>query len=154
LQVSVRKRATNYRAPLRKMTCQDKASFASSPPCKTWDRNIRQMCIWIITKLKKMVQNSTLYSSETSPTQPIPDGHWASFKHQKLLTQNLVLVKPCLVHATSAEKSKTSCKPPKNGEIALLFTTNSLMCSKYVSQKRNEAIDNNQWYNMLLNFIL
>jgi len=45
-------------------------------------------------------------------------------------------------------------QPPKNGEIALLLTTNSLMCSKYVSQKRNEAIDNCQWYNMLLNFIL
>jgi len=43
--------------------------------------------------------------------------------------------------------------PPKNGEIALLLTTNSLMCSKKVSQKRNEAIDNCQWYNMLDNFI-
>ena len=28
------------------------------------------------------------------------------------------------------------------------------MCSKYVSQKRNEAIDNGQRYNMLLKFIL
>jgi len=42
----------------------------------------------------------------------------------------------------------------ENGKIALLLTTNSLMCSKYVSQKRKEAIDNCQWYNMLLNFIL
>jgi len=32
--------------------------------------------------------------------------------------------------------------PPKNGIIALLLTTNGLMCSKYVSQKRNEAMDN------------
>jgi len=29
-----------------------------------------------------------------------------------------------------------------------------LMCSKSVSQKWNEAIDNIQWYNMLLNFTL
>jgi len=33
LQISVRKRATNYRAFLRKMTCKDKASYASSPSC-------------------------------------------------------------------------------------------------------------------------
>jgi len=44
--------------------------------------------------------------------------------------------------------------PPKNGLIALLLTTNGLMCSKYVSQKRNKAIDNCQSYKMLLNFIL
>jgi len=30
LQVIVRKRAANYRALLRKMTCKDKASYASS----------------------------------------------------------------------------------------------------------------------------
>ena len=29
-----------------------------------------------------------------------------------------------------------------------------LMCSKHVSQKRNEAIDNYQWYEMLLNLWL
>jgi len=29
-----------------------------------------------------------------------------------------------------------------------------LMCSEYVSQKRNEAIDNSQWYNMSLDSIL
>jgi len=44
--------------------------------------------------------------------------------------------------------------PPKNGEIALLLTTNSLMCSKYVSQKQNEAIDNFQWYNMTQSYIV
>ena len=31
-----RKRATNYRALLRKMTCKDKASYESSPPCISW----------------------------------------------------------------------------------------------------------------------
>jgi len=43
--------------------------------------------------------------------------------------------------------------PPKNGKIALLLTTNGLMCSKHVSQTQNEAIDNCQRYKMLLNFI-
>ena len=33
LQVNFRKRATNYRALLRKMTYKDKASYGSSPPC-------------------------------------------------------------------------------------------------------------------------
>jgi len=35
LQVIFRKRATNYRALLRKMTYKDKASYGSSPPCGT-----------------------------------------------------------------------------------------------------------------------
>jgi len=34
-----------------------------------------------------------------------------------------------------------NCDPPKNGQIALLLPTHSLMCNKIVSQKRNEAID-------------
>jgi len=33
LQVIFCKRANNYRALLRKMTCKDKASYGSSPPC-------------------------------------------------------------------------------------------------------------------------
>jgi len=33
LQVIFCKRATNYRALLRKITCEDKASYESSPPC-------------------------------------------------------------------------------------------------------------------------
>jgi len=33
LQVIFRKRVTNYRALLRKMTCKDKASYGSSTPC-------------------------------------------------------------------------------------------------------------------------
>ena len=35
LQVSFRKRATNNRALLRKITYKDTASYASSPPCNT-----------------------------------------------------------------------------------------------------------------------
>jgi len=52
-------------------------------------------------------------------------------------------------------RDQTFCDtPPKNGLIALSLTTDGLMCSKYVSQKRNEAIKNCQSYKMLLNFIL
>jgi len=35
-----------------------------------------------------------------------------------------------------------------------LLTTNGLMCSKHVSQKWNEVIDNCRWYKMLLNLTL
>jgi len=35
LQVSFRKRATNYRALLQKMTSKDKVSYGSWPPCST-----------------------------------------------------------------------------------------------------------------------
>jgi len=44
--------------------------------------------------------------------------------------------------------------PLNNGEIALWLPMNSLMYSKHVSQKRNQSMDKNQWYNILLNFIL
>jgi len=39
LQVIFHKRATNYRDFWRKMTCKDKASYGSSPPCTytSWD---------------------------------------------------------------------------------------------------------------------
>jgi len=67
----------------------------------------------------------------------------SQMSHSKLLSE-LIFENNYLVLTT----------PPKNGEIALFLTTNSLMCSKYISQKRNAAIDNGQWYNMLLNFIL
>ena len=35
LQVIFRKRATDYRALLWKMACKDKASYGSTPPCRT-----------------------------------------------------------------------------------------------------------------------
>jgi len=38
LQVIYRKRATNYRALLRKMTCEDKASYDFTPLCMTHSR--------------------------------------------------------------------------------------------------------------------
>ena len=36
VQVIFRKRTTNCRALLRKMTCKDKASYGPSPPCMGW----------------------------------------------------------------------------------------------------------------------
>ena len=44
--------------------------------------------------------------------------------------------------------------PPKNGEIAFLLPTNSLMWSKCASPKRIESIDKSQWYNILVSLIL
>ena len=41
LQVIFRKRATNYRALLRKMTCKDKASYDSTPPCTKYAQMIQ-----------------------------------------------------------------------------------------------------------------
>ena len=38
LQVIFRKRATNYRALLRKITYEDKASYDSTPPCMTFHK--------------------------------------------------------------------------------------------------------------------
>jgi len=51
LQVSFRERATNYRALLRKITCKDKASYASSPPCMTYVYNWHDsfICVtWVV----------------------------------------------------------------------------------------------------------
>jgi len=49
LQVIFRKRATNYRALLRKFTYEDKASYWSSPPCYfTGDcRTFTRVTVWL-----------------------------------------------------------------------------------------------------------
>jgi len=60
LQVIFRKRATIYRALLRKTTYKDKASYGSSQPCiiKIWyansqthklDTQICDMCVWVFS---------------------------------------------------------------------------------------------------------
>jgi len=41
LQFIFRKRATNYRALMRKMTYKDKASYGSSPPCMNINSSYR-----------------------------------------------------------------------------------------------------------------
>jgi len=51
LQVIFRKRATNYRALLRKMTCKDKASYGFSPPCiryEIWNVG----WLWLVGSIK------------------------------------------------------------------------------------------------------
>ena len=51
LQVIFRKRATEYRALLRKMTYKDKASYDSSPPCRALchillaDERVKTACV-------------------------------------------------------------------------------------------------------------
>ena len=42
MQVSFRKRATNYRALLWKLTYKDKASYGSSPPCSSLVQSLRK----------------------------------------------------------------------------------------------------------------
>ena len=46
LRVIFRKRATNYRVLLRKITYQDKASYASSPPCSLIHGAL-EMCVLV-----------------------------------------------------------------------------------------------------------
>jgi len=49
------KRATNYRALLRKMTCKDKASYGSSPPCSSKDALQKMQFLGTIKKLASLV---------------------------------------------------------------------------------------------------
>jgi len=68
---------------------------------KKWVRSFRQIHIWIITKFKRLVQNSMFYAGETWPTWPVLDGNLVSFKHKRPVIWNLV--QPRLTHATSAD---------------------------------------------------
>ena len=45
LQVNFRKRATSWRALLRKMTYEDKAPYASTPPCSTFNQSVTTLHI-------------------------------------------------------------------------------------------------------------
>jgi len=56
VHVNFRKRATNYRALLQKMTSKDKASFGSSPPCNTGTATI-----WRIPDVLRIFCKSTLH---------------------------------------------------------------------------------------------
>ena len=57
LQVIFCKRATNYRALLRKMTCEDKASYESSPPCII--RDMTHSYVWNDIHLLYFIYTST-----------------------------------------------------------------------------------------------
>jgi len=52
LQVIFRKRATNYRALLRKMTYEDKASYDSTPPCSTFNRVVFKSLRYVFKSLR------------------------------------------------------------------------------------------------------
>ena len=54
LQAIFRKRATNYRVLLQKMTYKDKASYESSPPCITMS-NLRMEWLRLVGSLKQQV---------------------------------------------------------------------------------------------------
>jgi len=47
LQFIFRKRATNYRALVRKMTSEDKASYESTPPCTKIYKCMCYMCVCV-----------------------------------------------------------------------------------------------------------
>ena len=53
MQVNFCKRATNYRALLRKTTYKDKASYGSSPPCNMWLYDIGWL--WLVCSIKTQV---------------------------------------------------------------------------------------------------
>jgi len=89
LQVIFRKRATNYRALLRKMTYKDKASYDSTPPCTTSvildvmcvfsislrtsraQKCVRETCIWYNTYLTHVVSLYTIYMYTHSLTHTV-----------------------------------------------------------------------------------
>ena len=58
LQVSFRKRATNYRALLRKMTCEDKASYAFSSPCRSLHANWPPIIVLFSGKILQTIGHS------------------------------------------------------------------------------------------------
>ena len=57
LQVSFRKRATNYKALLWEMTSQDKASYGSLPPCSA---DFREFLDILITQFTMCIELSIL----------------------------------------------------------------------------------------------
>ena len=65
LQVIFRKRATNYRSLLRKMTCEDKASYGSSPPCSTyhWGMPMRHVTYqWVVSHVNESCHIAAAWS--------------------------------------------------------------------------------------------
>jgi len=69
LQVIFHKRATNYKALLRKMTYKDKAYYDSTPPCNN-DGNLVihvSICKWVISHIWKMTYKDKAYYDSTPP---------------------------------------------------------------------------------------
>ena len=69
LQVIFHKRATNYKALLRKMTYKDKAYYDSTPPFNN-DGNLVihvSICKWVISHIWKMTYKDKAYYDSTPP---------------------------------------------------------------------------------------
>jgi len=73
LQVYFRKRVTNYRALLRKMTYEDKASYVSLPPCIT-----ELICINLTNE---WVSSFNVCHCQKSHTQWRSSTHWNTKTH-------------------------------------------------------------------------
>ena len=68
LQVIFRKRAADYRALLRKVTCKDKASFGSLPPCRrSCNQNVQGEHI---TWQKYNMENNFVWEEHTDEQRP------------------------------------------------------------------------------------
>ena len=72
LQVSFRKRATNYRALLQKTTYKDKASYGASPPCRSCHTySMKKSCHtrkWAVSHLHVCNETCLIYMSHLQVT--------------------------------------------------------------------------------------
>ena len=110
LQVIFRKRATNYRALLRKMTCEDKASCASMPLCieLTFEKFLFE---------KFLSRNSTLlFNSKSSAKNFGGKNLTICYKKCSCLT---MCCKQSTKNRTVCYKKSRMCYPKRN--IALTF---------------------------------
>jgi len=96
LQVIFRKRATNYRALLQKMTYKDKASYGSSPPCTR---------AWRVTHshVQPCIDESWVMSRSTHSHMT----HYEFIPHQKFLGDGVLTTVPlfCLICTIIANKT-------------------------------------------------
>ena len=93
LQVISRKRATNYRALLRKMTYKDKASYGSSPPCINYT--------WAMTIIHESYQ---LYITHTHTHTPCTNHTW--------VMPNASTIRALLRKMTYKDKAFYGSSPP------------------------------------------
>jgi len=124
LQVIFRKRTTNNRALLRKMTYQDKASYGSSPPCPIGclicvgdflqkspvisgsfaKRDMTDLCACVMPHICK---SHVTYMTRVTPH--ICMSHVTHVKHtrNKLIT-TVDMPHVCMSHVTHMDESRTS----------------------------------------------
>jgi len=77
LQVIFHKRATNYRALLRKMTYKDKASYESSPPCVWQDSSRRcDVTMWTTPMTRRLIHVCRMWHSFLRCDMVMMDATW------------------------------------------------------------------------------